>query len=712
MNKKILLFILFFVSMDVNSREIKDNIYINSKNIYYDKITGIINLGKNSLINYQKASISTDEGFIDTENKKIRINGNFYLNYTTENGSDDIMKGNLLKADLDFEEGSAENVNYIFDNQFKINTQTLIKKNNIITFENSFITPCDLEGYFNCPTWSLKVKKTKYNIEDDFFEYFSAFIQIADRKIIYLPYFSHYGTKAERKKGFLRPKTEIINENYGANITMPYYLPINVSTDLKIKPTFYYEKYLSKYFENNIEFKHRMKEGEIKIFFDNFYDNRFTKEIKKGYTLNASGSFNLNKENNINLALNYTSNISKHKSLKDTRAASLDSNITMNSYNLIKNNDLLISKFSGTKSLTGNSNNSNPYEIPSFKYMNYINLKNNLILNNEIKIDLITRRTPLDDLPGKIIRTSLENKFQKNFLFKNKYKIINKLILNNINMTVDAESNSTNVKSGSSFSNTIYYSNEINKIFKINRKSKIKPRAKIIIVANSKENNLNVNDNSKSLSFDYNNIFQENKYFGTDKKENGSRVVLALEQNHELTNNINLGINYGRTYNFDKDDNLIKDIKQNSKLSDHLFEIGLDVKNSKIKYSSRFDKENIELKEDFLTYELKNNKNSLIINKNLTNTNAFISSKSSHFMTAEYTRNINANSTFKYITEIDFEDASNAYKQEYKLQFFDECSTLSFFYKIDNYNDGKQLTPNKIFGLTFEMNFLGGELLR
>ena len=42
------------------------------------------------------------------------------------------------------------------------------------------------------------------------------FLQIADYKVWYLPYFSHYGTKAPRQKGFLTPTIEFdINGDSG-----------------------------------------------------------------------------------------------------------------------------------------------------------------------------------------------------------------------------------------------------------------------------------------------------------------------------------------------------------------------------------------------------------------------------------------------------------------------------------------------------------------
>ena len=703
MNKILFIFVLLIMAVQFNAEQISNEIYVNSKNLNYDKKTDIINLGKNSLINYQSASIKTDEGLIDLKGKKIYIDGNFYLNYST-----DIMKGIFLKADLNFKEGSAKNVNYILNKKIKINAELLNKVSDTLTFYDSFITPCDLKGFFDCPTWSLKVKKTKYNIEDDYFEHFSTFVQVADKKIFYLPYVSHYGSKAPRQKGFLTPTAQITNDNFGANLTTPYYLPINESTDIKVTPTFYLGKNITKYFENNIEYRKKLSEGDMNITFYNYYDRKTVNQIKKGYSFTASTQLNLNNNNNIDANINYTSNISKYKSKNNTKAASLNSTITLNTYNTLKNNDLLISKISGSKALDGTLNTSNPYELPSFKYFNYMNFKNNLILNNEIKLDILNRNTSLDYLPNRIVRASLLNIFQKNIYMNRNFKLINKLIFDNTLISVDEGNKNTNVISGSSNELGTYVSSELNKIYKFSEKIKIKPRAKIIISSITKTKNNNVNDNSQSLSLNYNNIFEENRYFGTDKKEDGSRIALALEQKIRLTNQINLELNYGRIYNFDKKVKILEDINQKSKISDHLTEISFNYKNAQIKYNSRLDEKDFNIKEDVLSYKIENNKNSLILNKSLTSDKAFINSDSSHFMTTEYTRKINKNTNLKYVSEINVGDNNKIYSEEYKIEFFDNCSELNLVYSVDNYNDGKDLKPNKTLSITYELDFLSG----
>ena len=131
---------------------------------------------------------------------------------------------------------TANEVSYIYNNDLKIDSERLERSEKYFIFYNNFLTPCELEGFFNCPTWSLRIDETKYDIDKDKFNHYDTFLQIADYKVFYLPYFSHYGAKAPRKKGFLTPTLEFAIGGADTGLITPYYIPINQSTDIIFKP--------------------------------------------------------------------------------------------------------------------------------------------------------------------------------------------------------------------------------------------------------------------------------------------------------------------------------------------------------------------------------------------------------------------------------------------------------------------------------------------
>ena len=113
-----------------------------------------------------------------------------------------ILSGNNLKGNISLDVFSADNVSYIYNDELKIDSDNLNRNNNLIYFYNNFLTPCELEGYFNCPTWSLRIDKTEYNIEEDKFTHFDTFLQIADYKVFYLPYSLTMEQRLQEKKVF------------------------------------------------------------------------------------------------------------------------------------------------------------------------------------------------------------------------------------------------------------------------------------------------------------------------------------------------------------------------------------------------------------------------------------------------------------------------------------------------------------------------------
>ena len=74
MTKKLIIILIILTSYSFADEKIDKDIYINSENIFYNKKLSLIELGKDSYVNYQSGSINTDSGVINTEKKTILIN--------------------------------------------------------------------------------------------------------------------------------------------------------------------------------------------------------------------------------------------------------------------------------------------------------------------------------------------------------------------------------------------------------------------------------------------------------------------------------------------------------------------------------------------------------------------------------------------------------------------------------------------------------------
>ena len=73
-----------------------------------------------------------------------------------------------------------------------------------------------------------------------------------------------------------------------------------------------------------------------------------------------------------------------------------------------------------------------------------------------------------------------------------------------------------------------------------------------------------------------------------------------------------------------------------------------------------------------------------------------------------YLRQINDNSKFTYQNEINLDGGMQFYKQQYTIDFYDDCSNLSFIYSKNDYDDGNQLNPSTTFAIEYNLDFSSG----
>ena len=392
-----------------------DDTYINSSNITYNEKENVVELAENSKINFKNLNILIDKGIIDYDKNEFEVFGNFYLYEELT-----ILSGQDLKGNTRLDIFSAKNVNYIYNDNLKIDSDNLKKENNFLYFYNNFLTPCELEGYFNCPTWSLRIDKTKYNIKEDKFTHFDTFLQIADYRVFYLPYFSHYGSKAPRKKGFLTPTIEF-EVGCDQGIITPYYFPISQNTDVLFKPKVSFNQN----FELSTIIENKSSSGNTSISIDNTkYEN--------SNNINTSLRINSNQVINKNMVFSshglFTNNISTTRSNNEESITFEDIYLRFENYNFLNKNDFLKTEISSVKSFDPTNSNSIPI-VPNLNYTNFINLEDYSIINNLdfiiLKRDESTIENPSESLKIKLTNEIFDYQLHKNFMIQNK------LFLNN-----------------------------------------------------------------------------------------------------------------------------------------------------------------------------------------------------------------------------------------------------------------------------------------
>ena len=685
----VLLFIFFFRQIIILNAE--NDTYINTTNIIYNEEKNIVELADNSKINIDNTNILIDRGIIDYEKDKVEVFGNFYL-YQDLN----ILSGKDLVGNTSLNNFSAIDVSYIYNNDLKIDSDRSERSGNIIYFYNNFLTPCELEGYFGCPTWSLRIDETKYDVDKDKFVHFDTFLQIADYKLFYLPYFSHYGVKAPRQRGFLTPTLEFaIGGNSG--IYTPYYIPITESTDIKLTPKFIFSENLD--FTNNYSLNTQLKSktsgGTFELTLDNIkYENN--DDINSSARLNVRQVLDKNKL--VYFEGLVTNSVSTTRSINEDPLKFENIYLRLDNYDFYLKNDYLSAEISTVEAFDSTNVSLIPF-TPIIKYRNNINLKNNISNYNELNFTIIKRNESNDNLASENNTFKINNYLTFNNRFKgvnifNKFSLLNGLN----NYTFEHNSNLNNTDN---FNHLIISSDYFFKLNEI-----ISPRFKLIHNQDLYKTESNINEDSNTITFNYQNTYSDNRFFGTDLRDNTSRIVYGFESVFNIKKQ-EIEINTSQSYDFKKNNNFSKKLNQSSHFSDFAIEAKTNLNSLALNLDTRLDNSSLKSKE--LNVSLNTDSPfDIAINYHKTSKIAFSEkSNDTEYLGLGLGKEINDNIKFSYGSNIDLKNNFSPYYDTFKLELFDECSKLNIQYSNRRYSDNYNTSPEELISISFYMDYLG-----
>ena len=682
--------IFILLSNQILKLSANDDTYINSSNITYNESENIVELAENSKINYKNTNILIDKGIIDYNANNFEVFGNFYLYEELT-----ILSGQNLKGNTSLDIFSANNVSYIYNDDLKIDSDSIDRNKNLIYFYNNFLTPCELEGFFNCPTWSLRIDKTEYDIKQDKFTHFDSFLQIADYKVFYLPYFTHYGAKAPRKKGFLTPTIEFIVGSNQAVIT-PYYFPLNQNTDILLKPKIFLNQNLelTEKFQLNTLLENKNGNGNTLFSMDNI-KNEGSGDIITSFKIDTKQVI----DRNIIFSASglFTNSISTTRSINEDPITFEDIYLRLENYNFFTRDDYLKTELSSVESFKSSNLNSIPIS-PSISYLSSLNFKNYSSIN-ELNFIILKRDESSNSNPSESFKIKLNNELY-NFISNKNLSIQNKLYLSNqyneFYFNKEKSLNHNSFKSIATFSSDLNFNNSYN----------ITPRFKLIFPMQLENEDKRINEESESITFNYQNQFSENRFFGNDLFDSSPRVVYGIENYLNLENK-ELIFKINQSYDVNLNNNYSNKINQRSKFSDFSIESHLLVNDFSLKIDARLGEENLSKKE--MNYEINFEKfvsTSLIYNE--TQSEAYSNlSNDTQSIVLEISKKVNDNINFNIDTNLDVKNNYDPYKSIFRLSIFDECSQLDISYSNTRFNDNFNTQPEEKISLTFNMDYLG-----
>ena len=234
----------------------------------------------------------------------------------------------------------------------------------------------------------------------------------------------------------------------------------------------------------------------------------------------------------------------------------------------------------------------------------------------------------------------------------------------------------------------------------------IKPRVKFIIPMQLENNDKSINEESESITFNYQNQFSENRFFGNDLFDSSPRVAYGIENYHNFENT-ELIFKINQSYDVNMNNNYSDKINQRSKFSDYSFESQLLANEFSLKIDARLGERNLSKKE--MNYEINFQKflnTSLVYNETQSEAYSNLSNDTQSIILG-ISKKVNDNISFNIDTNLDVKNNYDPYKSIFRLSLFDECSQLDISYSNTRFNDNFNTQPEEKISFTFNMDYLG-----
>ncbi len=201
---------------------------------YHNEISLISAIGDVEIINGIQV-LRADKVTYDQVNDYILAEGNVSLN----DSKDNIFFSDKMELQGDLKKGVIKNFNSILSDGSSLSASLIIRDDiNGNELEKVIYTrckPCE-DDKTEPPIWQLRALKSKQNIEDGIIAYENVIFDVYGLPIFYLPYISHADPSKEKSSGLLSPKLTN-NTIFGFSYSQPYYYALSNHNDLTITPT-------------------------------------------------------------------------------------------------------------------------------------------------------------------------------------------------------------------------------------------------------------------------------------------------------------------------------------------------------------------------------------------------------------------------------------------------------------------------------------------
>ena len=592
-----------------------NNLYIESNNIIYDQIENTIYSEGKTLIkledtykiisedvlynrNLMKISSSLDstiedvelniynfeEGFLFEAAKEIisskktnivDINNN---NYFFEN-----VKINLKTNEIIGKEVKVDFIDSYFGdekNDPKLVGKSVISDDDKTKIFKTVFSTCNIENK-KCRGWELQSEEFIHDKKKKIFQYKNSWLKVFNKKVIFLPYFSHPDPSVKRKSGFLTPTYQSSN-NLGKSINTPYFYVLSEAKDITFNPRIYegndiilQSEYREAFINSNLISDFSINKDE-----NNTNTHFFAKLDGK---LDGATNFDLQIQNVTN------DNYLKIHDLKEsspliTDDSVLTSNLTLNKKIDEKTN--LKTSFTIYEDLSKGDSDKYQYIFPDFNFTKNLEISESYNGNFKFMSSGFQKNYETN-----IYEVLFNNDFlfeSNNFISKTGILTDYDLLLKNFNTYSE---NSTNYESKND--HEIYSTMLLKSTLPLKKKLENSNNYLTPIISARFSPNNAKNISGDDFRLDYENLFSLNRIGRSDMVEGGRSLTIGVEfEKQNLSDEKIFGFKIGNVIKDKKSSNLPTKSKLDQTRSDIVGDISLNLSNNfDLEYKFSYDRD-------------------------------------------------------------------------------------------------------------------------
>jgi len=383
--------------------------------------------------------------------------------------------------------------------------------------------------------WQIKAEQVTHDDATKNIEYESALFEIFDFPMFYMPYFIHPDPSVERRSGFLIPTLGHSDEK-GLIYGQPYFQVIDESRDVKLEPTIYTRKGMIL----KTHYRHALKLGNIDLktttglIGNTLNESDFSDVALKG-SIDLEAKFAIDDTWRTSFDLEQTSNKNYQRKFDLETKEVLTSRALLEGFRSRNYTSLSLYKFQGLR--VTDDRREQPFVFPTLNY-NFTGQPNTYGIRPEIDLAIssITREIGTDSRKLSL-KSGLQMPFYSDFgeIYTFHSSLQTDLFFsNNMNGDLDVESNIDNTE----FRIIPQFGVNWRYPFvraRIGHVQIIEPIINFVLGPDSQNSSKIANEDSQAFEFDDTNIFDLNRYAGTDRITGGSRIDFGIRTS--MTNN-------------------------------------------------------------------------------------------------------------------------------------------------------------------------------